>query len=64
MVKNIKVNDGSTVKNVERLFVVENQGTIFEVNYAFINNGGTVNTVFEAIYTTTRDTATTFTTAF
>ena len=66
MAKNIKISDGTSVngaRDVERI-INSNQGTIFEVNFVLIADGGVPNTAYNAVFTTTRSTTTTFDTAF
>ena len=56
----LKVNHAGTVKEPERIFAKGDSGTIFQVNYVLVNNASNVpTTAWTAIYTTSRDTATT-----
>ena len=55
----IKVNDAGTLKDVQRIFAKGNAGTLYEVNYALVNDGGVLTTVYSAVYNTSRNTNTT-----
>ena len=56
----IKVNDSGTLKEPTQIFVKGDQGTLYGVNYVVANNNGTLGTVWNAVYDTTRDTSTIF----
>lgn len=58
----IKVNDSGTLKEPTQIFVKGDQGTLYGVNYVVANNNGTLGTVWNAVYATTRDTSTDFST--
>lgn len=56
----LKVNHAGTVKEPERIFAKGESGTIYQVNYVLVNNSSNVpTTAWNAVYTTSRDTATT-----
>ena len=61
----IFVNDSGTLKEIDKdgqLFARADAGTLFSVNKVIVNDGGTLATVWNAIYQTSRSTTTTFNT--
>ena len=62
----IFINDNGTLKELDndsQITVVATANTIHSVNFIVVNNGGTLATVWNAIYNTTRATATSLATA-
>ena len=58
----LKINDSGTIKEPTQIFAKGYSGTLYGVNYVIVNNSGTLNTVWNAIYNTSRDTTTSFST--
>ena len=58
----IKVNDSGTLKEPTQIFAKGDSGTLYGVNYVVANNNGTLATVWNAVYTTSRNTSTAFST--
>jgi len=62
----IFINDNGTLKELDtdsQIAVRATANTLHQVNFIVVNNGGTLATVWNAIYNTTRATATTRSTA-
>lgn len=61
----IKVKHSGTIKDAEQIFVKGDQGTLYQVNYAMVNNASqTPVTVWDAIFATSRTTTFNTTTSF